>query len=428
MAVQVAENQRTFVKNGEPFFYLADTCWSAFTNITSEEWEYYLHIRRNQGYNVIQINILPQWDASETELNFYPFPTKDGKRFQITELKDSYFEHAADMCRMAKEYGFELALVVLWVNYVPDTWASNMMPDNIVPYEFLDEYLKKVDETFSEFEPIYVISGDTDFPGENGDRYYRKASEFLKQHAPGCLQTFHVRGRLQEIPDEFVEAMDFYMYQSGHEAKPEQLSSPYKLAQYFYHTYPAKPVINAEPCYEQMGYSQKMYGRFYPADIRRAAWDSLLSGACAGITYGAHGIYSWHKVHKKFGTGLGEKFDAPNAWNEALQYPGAWDYGFIRYLFELYHIAELRPVDIIANPTEEIRCATTIDQSLYLIYVPNNTCIRLKGIDLEEFDVYTMDLTMKNIGYPECGKRDELGLIQMHKFSRDVLVIMKQRS
>ena len=30
------------MKNGKPFFYLADTCWSAFTNIKDNDWDYYL--------------------------------------------------------------------------------------------------------------------------------------------------------------------------------------------------------------------------------------------------------------------------------------------------------------------------------------------------------------------------------------------------
>ena len=35
----IAENKKHLLKDGKPFFYLADTCWSAFTNITDEEWE-----------------------------------------------------------------------------------------------------------------------------------------------------------------------------------------------------------------------------------------------------------------------------------------------------------------------------------------------------------------------------------------------------
>jgi len=55
--VQMSVNKRSFQLNGMPFFYLADTVWSAFTNITLEDWEFYLDKRRKQGFNVLQINV-----------------------------------------------------------------------------------------------------------------------------------------------------------------------------------------------------------------------------------------------------------------------------------------------------------------------------------------------------------------------------------
>ena len=81
--LRISENKRTFEKDGKPFFYLADTCWSAFTNISDEEWTYYLKRRKQQGFNTIQINILPQWDASETPYHYYPLPTEDKKLLRL---------------------------------------------------------------------------------------------------------------------------------------------------------------------------------------------------------------------------------------------------------------------------------------------------------------------------------------------------------
>ena len=78
MGLKVAINKKSFEKNGKPFFYLADTCWSAFTNINENDWKYYLQYRKRQGYNVLQINILPQWDASAADLNHSPYQ-KDEK-------------------------------------------------------------------------------------------------------------------------------------------------------------------------------------------------------------------------------------------------------------------------------------------------------------------------------------------------------------
>lgn len=419
----VKKNSRLFEKDGKPFFYLADTCWSAFTNITMEEWEYYLHLRKYQGFNVIQINILPQWDASETELNYFPLPTKDKKNFEFTKFNQEYFDRARKMCEMAKGKGFELALVVLWCNYVPGTWASKINSNNIMPFDFIEQYTKKVHETFSDLEPIYVISGDTDFETEETKKYYLKASNELRKLAPNLLQTLHIKGRLEVIPDEFINLIDFYMYQSGHNA--QNPSMPYRLAERFYSDYPVKPIINAEPCYEQMGYSRNMYGRFYQYDVRRAAWMSILSGASAGIAYGAHGIYSWHKIGKSFGLKVGEGFDSPNPWNDAIKYPGAWDYGYIKYILDLYEISELVPMKKILNSSEDIRMASTIDGNKMLIYVPVNTNIKI-DLDLSEYDIKVMDLISKNVCNPNVDIISGKTMIHMHNFEQDSLIIIKR--
>jgi hypothetical protein len=427
----VEKNSRIFKKGNKQFFYLADTCWSAFTNITLEEWEYYLNLRRTQGFNVIQINILPQWDASGTELNYYPLPCDDSfpKIFKFTEFNQKYFDRARHMCEMAKEKGFELALVVLWCNYVPNTWASKMFSrisnNNIMPYDFIDKYIEKVNETFSDLNPIYVISGDTDFDGEDTKEYYLKAANKLRKLAPDLLQTLHIRGRLDVIPEEFIKLIDFYMYQSGHNA--ENPAMPYLLAKNFYEKYPVKPIINSEPCYEQMGYSRNMYGRFYQFDVRRAAWMSLLSGACAGVTYGAHGIYSWHKIGKRFGLGIGEGFDSPNPWNDAVKYPGAWDYGYIKYMLDLYGIHELIPMDKIMNSTDDIRMASTKDEDKILIYVPVNTNVRINK-NLSSYDIKIIDLVNKNVFIPNVEVKDEKTTIYMHSFERDAVIVMKKIS
>ena len=47
--VTVSEDKSTFCRDKKPFFYLADTIWSAFTNITEDEWIYYLKRRQRAG-------------------------------------------------------------------------------------------------------------------------------------------------------------------------------------------------------------------------------------------------------------------------------------------------------------------------------------------------------------------------------------------
>lgn len=419
--ITVSKNSRGFEKEGTPFFYLADTIWSAFTNVSLEEWEYYLTQRKYQGFNVLQINTLPQWDRSPSDMNLYPFPTKDNQAFEFGAWNQEYFDRAKVMCRMAAEKGFELALVLLWSNYVPDTWASRLKDCNVMEYDFLEELVKKQYETFDEFKPIYIISGDTDFDTDRSVRYYKKVMDRICELSPDTLKTLHIKGRLDVIPQVFLKQMDFYMYQSGHNAQNPAM--PYGLAQKFYNEYPVKPIVNSEPCYEQMGFSRRMYGRFSRRDIRRAAWLSVLSGASAGITYGAHGVWSWHKAGKTFASLLGEGFDAPMPWEDAVKLPGAWDYGYMKYLFETYGWSHLIPVtDRCENNTEDIRIARTEDNAFIIIYVPFNTTIRLNG-DYSGYRFLEIDMVDRKVLYPDVVFKDGKSLIKMHNLEEDVLIV-----
>lgn len=428
MAITVADNKLSFLKDGKPFFYLADTCWSAFTNMKEADWEYYLQYRKRQGYNVLQINILPQWDASATDLQHYPYICNEEGVYQFDQINDSYFTHAREMCIRAKEYGFELALVVLWCNYVPATWANNMLSKQTMPFDQIENYITKVDQTFSDLEPVYMISGDTDLDNEITRKYYIEASDSLRKKAPTSLQTLHVRGRLMEIQKALLDRMDFYMYQSGHNALPENLCMPYRIAEYFIKNYPTKPLLNSEPCYEQMGSSGGKYGRFHEFDIRRAAWQSLLSGATAGITYGAAGIYSWHTYGKEFEENIGEGFDSPNPWHLALHYPGAWDYSDIRAILSNLSIEALYPKqDVVLNSTEEIRAAATKDEKILLVYVPENTTLRL-NLDFQPLDnqVTIIDLETRHQEQANCYYEGETCSIKMHLFGHDALYVIKK--
>lgn len=415
--LRVSKEKKIILKDGKPFFYLADTCWSAFTNITKEEWAYYLYKRKAQGFNTIQINILPQWDASDTDLCFKPFV--DDNPY---ELNEEYFEHAYQMCVQAKEQGFELALVVLWCNYVPHTWASQMFSQGILPFDCLENYVNKVHETFSKLNPIYIISGDTDFPEKETEMYYISVARQLKSLAPDCLFTTHIKGRYSYIPEELLECLDLCFYQSGHNAK--DLTMPYSLSEEMQRKYPDKPLINSEPCYEQMGYSGKMYGRWTREDVRRAAYVSVLSGACAGITYGAAGIYSWHKADKGFMTKLGEGFDTPKSYQEAMNFPGAWDYGFLKECLNHYHVEGLIPFqDCLVNSTSEIRVAKA-REDLLLVYVPYNTKVKLnvKG----EWKVTAVDLSNRFVSQLNVEQKEEYIQIEMHPFDLDAFYIMKK--
>ena len=52
--LHVSDNKRYLMKGSETFFWLADTGWLIFGNISEEEAYNYLKNRADKGFNVIQ--------------------------------------------------------------------------------------------------------------------------------------------------------------------------------------------------------------------------------------------------------------------------------------------------------------------------------------------------------------------------------------
>jgi len=421
--LKIHENNRNFILDGQNFFYLADTVWSAFTNATMEEWEFYLEKRWTQGYTVLQINTLPQWDRCMSDIGIYPFYTQDGQKFDFSGWNEAYYTRARQMCQMAVEKGFQLALVVLWLNYVPGTWGSKMLDMNIMPKDFIREYTKKVVAEFDEFDPIYMVSGDTDFDTKEAVVYYEIALDTVCKESPDSIKAFHIKRGYDYIPEQFLDRIQFYMYQSGHNIDGQEMA--YVLAEKFWNQYPKKPIVNAEPCYEQMGYSRQKYGRFQQYDIRKAAWSSIISGAFAGVTYGAHGVWNWKKIGVKPNPVLGEGFDESFPMQEALNFSGAWDYGFIKDFLMANGIVELKPVqDLLEDKSPEIRIAATIDER-YLIYIPYATKLEIKK-ELIGYQAKAIDLETRRIARVKLECEDGKTFINKHSFQKDTVIILER--
>ncbi|MBS7638937.1 DUF4038 domain-containing protein [Candidatus Bathyarchaeota archaeon] len=419
--IMISNTRDHFIKDGEKFFYLADTCWSAFTNPTYDEWEYYLEYRQAQGFNAIQINILPQHDRSETEKYIEPFEVLSDGGWNFSRRNDVYFDRAERMVEMAVKRGFTPALVVLWCNYVRGTWASKISPNRIIPRENLEEYVNYIAERFGKYNPIFIISGDTNFETEESIEYYRVAMDIVKKISPSSLTTMHLMGGLWNIPEVFIKSpnYDFYMYQSGHLRGEQHL--PYELAQRFYGMPVKRPIVNGEPCYEGIGSigAYEKYGRFSSFDVRKAIWQSLLSGAKAGVAYGAHGIWSWQRLDQEYK--YSKVYGMPYPWNIASHFPGAFDAAFAKWIFEKYDLFDVEPANSkLLNETSEIRVAEGADK--IAVYSPFNTEIKLE-IDCSHYKWEGIDLEGRRIFKPKIRDEGKYTVIKMAVFNRDYLVV-----
>jgi len=324
------------------------------------------------------------------------------------------------MVKMAVERGFTPSLVVLWCNYVKGTWGSKINPSKIIPLEKLEEYVSYVADRFGKYNPIFIISGDTNFETKDAEEYYKIAFETVKKRCPASLTTMHLIGGLWQVPDDLIKlpSYDFYMYQSGHRKEEQHLS--YELAQRFYNMPVKRPIVNGEPCYEGMGSFKfyNKYGRFDNFEVRKAIWQSLLSGAKAGVAYGAHGIWSWQKRGEY---PVAKIWDTPYPWSVALRLPGAFDASFAKWVFERYDLFDIRPAnEKLLNETNEIRVSEGKDK--IIVYTPFNTDVKLKSD--ESYDEWEgIDLETRRIFKPKVEKAEKSLVIKMAEFNNDLLII-----
>ncbi len=140
------------------------------------------------------------------------------------------------------------------------------------------------------------------------------------------------------------------------------------------------------------------------------------------MSYGAHGVWSWHKKGKKFKSGAFSSM--PYEWQTALRFPGAWDTAFARWLFEQYDLFDIEPAnDILLNETPEIRVSKS-DKKI-IIYSPFNVDIGLK-LDISSYEWNAIELQTRKVFNPEVDIFIDHSIIKMNEFNSDVIFIGKK--
>lgn len=415
--IRISEDGSYFVKDGRPFFYLADTAWMAFEKLSLKEWEEYVFKRRAQGFNVIQISMLPiAHDHSAGKQDLCPFSRKEDGRLDFFRYEEAYFQKAEEMLAILQKAGMAACLHLLWANYVPDTWASELTPDTVFPFEAVAPFVRMTAERFRRFTPLYSLSGDTSFETARVTACYREALKALKATDPECLATLHLQPRAH-WPEELVEEqLDFYTYQGGHFKERQEDNGG--SAAYFLQLKRNRPILNAEPPYEGHGWGNR-YGRFDAYDVRKAVWQSILAGAKAGVGYGAHGVWLFHGRDDEFNNRAFS--DVPYVWREALEFEGAWDVGFARWICETYRFHRLRPASLTDGRDGEVKSAASPEEDLLAVYLPYNTEVAIRR-DLKGYQAVALDLDKRHVLRPDIRYGEE-SVVKLCECCRDVLLI-----
>lgn len=322
--LKVSENKRFLqFEDGTPFFYLGDTGWELFHRLNKAETEKYLENRRKKGYTVIQAVALAELDGLNT-------PNAEGNKPLIDNdpLKpnEAYFQHVDWVIKKAQEKGIFIGLLPTWGDKWNKKWGNGPViftPENA---EAFGKYLGSRYKNSPNI--IWILGGDRPVEEEVHYQIIRAMAKGIKLGDGGThLISFHPQGG-QGSSQHFHkdEWLDFNMRQNGHSMS---YTERYHQTLVDYNLEPVKPVIDAEPIYEDhpINFKPDENGHSTSADVRRPLYWDLFSGAC-GHTYGHHSVWQmWAPDRQPINRPL-------MPWYEAIDQPGAGQMVYGRLLME----------------------------------------------------------------------------------------------
>lgn len=235
----------------------------------------------------------------------------------------SYWDHMDYIIKTAEANGIYIGMVAIWGSQVK---GGNINEEQARAYgEFLANRYKRSPNI------IWIMGGD--IQGDIHPEVWEAMATAIKGIDHNHLMTYHPRGRYTSAKWWSKAGwIDFHTFQSGHRKYGQRMGNKdYPIPDgteednwmYVDSTWaykPMKPVLDAEPSYEDIpkGLHDPGEGRWQDCDVRRYAYWSVFAGSC-GHTYGHNAIMQMLKPG--VATGYGRN-GAEKTWFQALDDPG----------------------------------------------------------------------------------------------------------
>ncbi|GAB1358474.1 glycoside hydrolase family 140 protein [Porphyromonadaceae bacterium] len=314
--LQVSKTKRYLqYADGNPFFYLGDTAWELFHRLTREEADHYLTVRAAQGFTVIQAVALAEFDGLKTP-NAYghlPFVAFDPAKPDIKPGDaNDYWDHVDYIVDLCNQKGLFVGFLPTWGRYWNDGEQPLFNPDNAY------QYGRFVGERYRTKKLIWILGGDRPADTPKKLEIIRAMAKGIRDAGARQLMTFHPNGGAGSSQWLHNEAwLDFNMRQNGHSVN---YTNRYSKTNDDYRLSPTKPIIDAEPIYEDhpIDFNPDNLGHSTAADVRRTFYWDLFEGSF-GYTYGNHSVWQMYDPASDR-----ESVNRPIlSWQEAIHQPGA---------------------------------------------------------------------------------------------------------
>jgi hypothetical protein len=329
----------------KPFFYLADTAWMLFYHVSREDADFYLQNRRQKGFTVVMPVMLRESPGTGMR-NFYgdsPFVDDDP-----TRPNEAFFQNVDWVIQRAADLGLHVAILPTWGDKVGPLWMGDQEPPNFDPTKFgpiifntnnARVYGEFLGRRYREQPIIWVLGGDRNPIGAEYVAVWRALAEGLRAGDGGRhLMTYHccsVGSSSRWLHDETW--LDFNMMQTTTRWDLDN----YNLVLADYNRAPTKPTLDGETRYEDSHewFSRlPSHGRRITAhQVRKAAYNAMLSGAL-GHTYGCRDVWYFYAPSSEI-----PPRDVKTHWKKAMDFPGAFQMGYLRKLFTDYPFHKLVP-------------------------------------------------------------------------------------
>lgn len=380
--LKISSDSRYIVySNGEPFFWLGDTAWELFHRTDRQEADLYLQNRATKGFTVIQAVVLAELEGLTVPNSIGEKPLHDNNPDKPNE---AYFQYVDYIVNQANKLGMYIGMLPTWGDKFNKSWGVG--PEIFTP-ENAYSYGQWLGNRYKDKGVIWILGGDRNPADDEDLQIIRNMAAGIRAAVGNSqLMTMHPQGGSNSATwfhnDEWL---DFNMFQSGHGQKD---NPNYQVTRKLYELAPTKPVLDGEPLYEDHPINWKpQEGWFDEFESRRAGYWSMLAGAL-GHTYGNHNIWQMWLPER---TAISS---ARTPWTQSLDYPGAFQAGFMRAFLETLAWQKLVPrQDLVQNapddPAMTVLAAKAADDSFMLAYTPygSNFTLRVDELKGKQVDI-----------------------------------------